>query len=114
MYEYHLNVLLDDGNKQKLYVVQSADEIPKRILQLAGLLLDQGLFSSEEVAEHAPLAESYVEVRRLSPPEPEDYCPCAVCETETPISQMLRPSRMTDDLVCSEACAEAWDEGKHR
>jgi hypothetical protein len=59
MNEYRLNVLAD-GNKQKMYIVQSGNEIPEPILQLAGLLLDQGLFSNEEVQEHLPCAAAHV------------------------------------------------------
>lgn len=71
MYEYHLHVL-NDGNRQKLYVVQSGNPISKEILQLAGLLLDHGLFNEEEMKELLPLAQAHVAVTGPGDSQPAD------------------------------------------
>jgi len=40
-----------------------------------------------------------------------DHYPCAVCGKVLHCDQMLDPGRRAgDDLVCSEACAEDWNE----
>ncbi len=61
MIEYHINVLQDGSNVQRLYVVQSAQPIDAQLLRVAALLLDSG-YSGEEVLAMDVTAASYVNV----------------------------------------------------
>lgn len=69
MIEYHLNILEDGGNKQKLIVVQSGQPIDERLLQIAGLLLDGG-YGESSLIELEDVAAAFVSVTKAIEPHP--------------------------------------------
>ena len=63
MFEYHLNVGQEEGNKNALIVIQSSKAIPDNLLQIAGLMMDGG-FSPTYTDEMHPTAAAYVSVKQ--------------------------------------------------
>lgn len=69
MHRYHITVLPSEVEEPKEYAIESPHPLTPELVQVAGLLLDEGLFSTEELAEQIPLAQSYCSVEEYKSTE---------------------------------------------
>lgn len=61
MFEYKLTVLGDGSTQRRVYTLQSPHALDKRLLQLVGMVCDEGM-NPETIRQEVPTAESYVGV----------------------------------------------------